>query len=158
MVVVVFISTNELSVCAVMWNSPAFGTTRRPPAWPKMPVVLCCPFPYELRGPLRVSRPFTRLSAVLQQSWVRSLGKVSAGALAWNSALSATLSETMKELWTLTLMSGNGSNSSLSVLSWKQRGVLYVRPTVRSGCIDELRSSGFPVKRERGHSHLKALV
>ncbi|TNN58369.1 hypothetical protein EYF80_031432 [Liparis tanakae] len=64
-------------------SSPAFGTTRRPPGWPNTPLVLGCSLP-ALKGPLR--------------SRLRSRGKVSAGPFEWNSARSATPSETIKEL------------------------------------------------------------
>lgn len=61
----VFCSANKASACIYfLWISPVFGTTRRPPGCPNTPVVLSSSL-LALKGPLSVSRPFLRLSAVL---------------------------------------------------------------------------------------------
>lgn len=60
----------------------------------------------------------------------------------------------MNELWTLTLMSDKGLKSEDSVMSslsrgsWRQMGPLYVRLTVRSGCMEEFRSRELPGQRK----------
>lgn len=60
----------------------------------------------------------------------------------------------MNELWTLTLMSDKGLKSEDSVMSslssgsCRQMGPLYVRLTVRSGCMEEFRSRGLPGERK----------
>lgn len=60
----------------------------------------------------------------------------------------------MKELWTLTLMSDRGLKSEDSVMSslssgsCRQMGPLYVRLTVRSGCMAGFRSRELPSERK----------
>lgn len=80
----------------------------------------------------------------------------------WYSALSDTPSDTMNELWTLTLMSDKGLKSEDSVMSslsrgsWRQMGPLYVRLTVRSGCMEEFKSRELPGQRKLiCHSEMK---
>lgn len=59
----------------------------------------------------------------------------------------------MNELCTLTLMSDKGLKSEDSVMSslsrgsWRQMGPLYVRLTVRSGCMEGFKSRELPGQR-----------
>lgn len=81
-------------------------------------------------------------------------GKVPEWLLPWYSALPDTPRETMNELSTLTLMSDKGLKSEDSVMSslssgsCRHMGPLYVRLTVRSGCIEEFRSRELPGERK----------
>lgn len=152
--------TNKEKVQTHTYHPPVFGITKRPPKWPKTPVVLSSVLVgsddrFWMYGVLF-------LGCIVLKPRLFPWGKVPEWFLPWYSALSDTPRETMKELWTLTLMSERGLKSEDSVMSslssgsWRQMGPLYVRLTVRSGCIAGLRSREFPGKtRSICHSDTK---
>lgn len=135
---------------------PVFGTTKRPPRCPKRAAVLSSLL-VEIEDRFWMYAALF-LACIVPKARLLPWGNVPACAFPWNSALSVTPRDTMKELWTLTLMSGRGLKredsviSSLSMGSCRQMGPLYVLLPISSGCSDGFSSSEFPGDRAHGSS------